>query len=45
MLASLVAINDEAIGLVALKDNLKENIRRKLDEKIFATGITTVMLT
>ena len=40
----LVAINDEAIGLVALKDNLKENIRRKLDE-VHATGITTVMLT
>jgi len=40
----LVAINDEAIGLVALKDNLKENIRQKLDE-VHATGITTVMLT
>jgi K+-transporting ATPase ATPase B chain len=40
----LVAINDEAIGLVALKDNLKENICQKLDE-VRATGITTVMLT
>jgi K+-transporting ATPase ATPase B chain len=40
----LVAINDKAIGLVALKDNLKENIRQKLDE-VHATGITTVMLT
>src|SRR5215469_16756102 len=35
----LVAINDEAIGLVALKDNLKENICQKLDE-VRATGIT-----
>ncbi|MFZ0510895.1 MAG: HAD-IC family P-type ATPase, partial [Candidatus Nitrosopolaris sp.] len=40
----LVAINDEAIGLVSLKDNLKENIRQKLDE-VHSTGITTVMLT
>jgi K+-transporting ATPase ATPase B chain len=40
----LVTINDEAIGLVALKDNLKENICQKLDE-VRATGITTVMLT
>jgi potassium-transporting ATPase ATP-binding subunit len=40
----LVAINDEAIGLVSLKDNIKENIRQKLDE-VRATGITTVMLT
>jgi potassium-transporting ATPase ATP-binding subunit len=40
----LVAINDEAIGLVSLKDNLKENISQKLDE-VRATGITTVMLT
>ena len=40
----LVAINDQAIGLVALKDNLKENICQKLDE-VRATGITTVMLT
>jgi K+-transporting ATPase ATPase B chain len=40
----LIAINSEAIGLVALKDNLKENIRQKLDE-VHSTGITTVMLT
>jgi potassium-transporting ATPase ATP-binding subunit len=40
----LVAINDEAIGLVSLKDNLKENICQKLDE-VRSTGITTVMLT
>jgi K+-transporting ATPase ATPase B chain len=40
----LVAINDAAIGLVALKDNLKENICQKLDD-VRATGITTVMLT
>ena len=40
----LIAINSEGIGLVALKDNLKENIRQKLDE-VHATGITTVMLT
>jgi K+-transporting ATPase ATPase B chain len=40
----LIAINGEGIGLVALKDNLKENIRQKLDE-VHATGITTVMLT
>ncbi|HET7149457.1 MAG TPA: HAD-IC family P-type ATPase [Candidatus Nitrosopolaris sp.] len=40
----LIAINSEGIGLVALKDNLKENIRQKLDE-VHTTGITTVMLT
>ncbi len=40
----LIAINSEGIGLVALKDNLKENIRQKLDD-VHATGITTVMLT
>jgi len=40
----LIAINSEGIGLVALKDNLKEHIRQKLDE-VHATGITTVMLT
>jgi len=39
-----VSINNEIIGLVVLKDNLKENIRRKLDE-VRATGITTVMIT
>jgi K+-transporting ATPase ATPase B chain len=39
-----VSINNEIIGLVVLKDNLKENIRQKLDE-VRATGITTVMIT
>ena len=40
----IVTINHEVIGIVALKDNLKEDIRRKLDE-VRATGITTVMIT
>lgn len=39
-----VSINNEVIGLVALKDNLKENIRERLNE-VRATGITTVMIT
>jgi K+-transporting ATPase ATPase B chain len=39
-----VSINNEIIGLVALKDNLKENIREKLNE-VRTTGIKTVMLT
>jgi K+-transporting ATPase ATPase B chain len=39
-----VLINHEVIGLVSLKDNLKEDIRQKLDE-VRATGITTVMIT
>ena len=39
-----IAINDEIIGLVVLKDNLKENIRQKLGE-IHAAGITTIMIT
>ncbi|HET7345116.1 MAG TPA: HAD-IC family P-type ATPase, partial [Nitrososphaeraceae archaeon] len=39
-----VSINNEVIGLVVLKDILKENIREKLDE-VRATGITTVMIT
>jgi len=39
-----VSINQEVIGLVSLKDNLKEDIRQKLDE-VRATGITTVMIT
>src|SRR6476661_1830578 len=39
-----VAINDEMIGLVILKDNLKENIREKLAE-VHATGINTIMIT
>ncbi|WP_201449446.1 HAD-IC family P-type ATPase [Nitrososphaera sp. AFS] len=40
----LVAIDIEAIGLVALKDNLKENICQRLEE-VRAAGITTVMIT
>jgi K+-transporting ATPase ATPase B chain len=39
-----VSINNEVIGLIALKDNLKENIRERLNE-VRATGITTVMIT
>jgi potassium-transporting ATPase ATP-binding subunit len=39
-----VSIGDEIIGLIVLKDNLKENIRRDLDE-VRSTGITTVMIT
>jgi K+-transporting ATPase ATPase B chain len=39
-----VSINNEIIGLIVLKDNLKENIREKLNE-VRATGITTVMIT
>lgn len=39
-----VSINNIIIGLVVLKDNLKENIRRKLEE-VHATGITTIMIT
>jgi K+-transporting ATPase ATPase B chain len=40
----LVAIDHDAIGLISLKDELKENIRAKLDE-VRATGISTVMIT
>ncbi len=40
----IVSINDEVIGLVSLKDNLKEDIRQKLGE-VKETGITTVMIT
>jgi K+-transporting ATPase ATPase B chain len=39
-----VSINNEVIGLVALKDNLKENIRDRLNE-VRSTGITTIMIT
>jgi len=39
-----VAINDEIIGLISLKDNLKKDIREKLDE-IHVSGISTVMIT
>jgi K+-transporting ATPase ATPase B chain len=39
-----VSIDDEIIGLIVLKDNLKENIRQNLDG-LRSTGITTVMIT
>ena len=39
-----VSINDEVIGLIVLKDNLKENIREKLAE-VHNTGITSIMIT
>jgi K+-transporting ATPase ATPase B chain len=39
-----IAINDEVIGLVSLKDSLKENIKEKLNE-VRSTGITTIMIT
>jgi potassium-transporting ATPase ATP-binding subunit len=39
-----VSIDNEIIGLIVLKDNLKENIRQNLDE-VRSTGITTVMIT
>ena len=39
-----VSINDEVIGLIVLKDNLKENIREKLAE-VHNMGITTIMIT
>ena len=39
-----VSINQEVIGLIALKDNLKENIRKNIGE-IRATGIHTIMIT
>ena len=40
----VVAVNDTVIGLVALKDNLKQHIKEKLDE-VRSTGLTTVMIT
>lgn len=40
----VVAVDNEAIGIIALKDELKENIRAKLDD-VRATGIFTVMIT
>ncbi len=40
----VVSINQEVIGLVALKDNLKENIRDNIGE-IRSTGIHTIMIT
>jgi K+-transporting ATPase ATPase B chain len=39
-----VSLDDEIIGIIVLKDNLKENIRQNLDE-VRSTGITTVMIT
>ena len=39
-----VAINDEIIGLISLKDTLKKDIREKLEE-VHVAGITTVMIT
>ena len=39
-----VSVGNKIIGLVVLKDNLKENIRQNLNE-IRSTGITTVMIT
>lgn len=40
----VVSINQEVIGLVALKDNLKENISKNIGE-IRSTGIHTIMIT
>ena len=40
----VVSINQEVIGLVALKDNLKENIHENIGE-IRSTGIHTIMIT
>ncbi|HEY7109060.1 MAG TPA: HAD-IC family P-type ATPase [Nitrososphaeraceae archaeon] len=40
----VVSINQEVIGLVALKDNMKENIRESIGE-IRSTGIHTIMIT
>ena len=39
-----VSINNEVIGLIVLKDSLKENIREKLSE-VHNTGISTIMIT
>ena len=39
-----VSINEQVIGLVSLKDNLKKDIREKLDE-VHISGINTVMIT
>ena len=39
-----MAVNDEIIGLISLKDTLKKDIRTKLDE-VRVSGITTVMIT
>jgi K+-transporting ATPase ATPase B chain len=39
-----LSLNNEIIGLIVLKDSLKERIREKLEE-VHATGITTIMIT
>jgi K+-transporting ATPase ATPase B chain len=39
-----VAVNDEIIGLISLKDTLKKDIQPKLEE-VRVSGITTVMIT
>ena len=39
-----VAINDEIVGLVSLKDTLKKDIREKLEE-VHVVSIDTVMIT
>ena len=39
-----VSMGNEIIGLIVLKDSLKENIKQNLDE-VRSTGITTVMIT
>lgn len=39
-----VAVNEEIIGLVSLKDNLKKDIRERLGE-VTVAGINTVMIT
>jgi K+-transporting ATPase ATPase B chain len=40
----VVSVNQEVIGLIALKDNMKENIRESIAE-IRSTGIHTIMIT
>lgn len=39
-----ISIDDDVIGLVVLKDNLKEDIRKNLAD-VHAAGITTIMIT
>ena len=39
-----VAVNEEIVGLVSLKDTLKKDIREKLNE-VHLAGISTVMIT
>ena len=40
----VVSLGNEIIGIIVLKDNLKENIKQNLDE-VRSTGIMTVMIT